>query len=115
MACHYLEDLNAPHHAINAFEPFGFHRDYESWVNNQWQYFSTPTMTYDSYRFMYNKSPKEIADNFAGLAKASYKVCSEFTDSEYYAQVATMSNIYRTERDIAGFLNAYYYKGGLNS
>lgn len=118
LSIHYLEDLNNPYHANNAVALLTTHTQYEAWADDYVVAGATTTMTYDSYRYVYDTSFIGMANHFAGLAKDSYTTCN-FFDSDYSslrsaAATATITNIARTERAVTGLLNRFYYNGWLN-
>lgn len=92
---------------------------YESWVNStSISGGAHTTMTYSSYRYVYDSSFRDMSDNFAGLAKSSYGTCVKF---ESYNQtfvneaiVATKNNLTRCQRAVCGLLNRFYYNAKLN-
>ncbi len=117
LSIHYLEDLNNPYHASNKTFLNSSHLEYESWADNSVLPHANTSMTYDTYRYVYDTSFIGMANNFAGLAKGTYYNCSRFKSVMPYYTPAwndTVTNITRTERAVTGLLNRFYYNGWLN-
>lgn len=117
LSIHYLEDLNNPYHANNAVAILTTHTQYEAWADNSVLPHANTSMTYDSYRYVYDNMFITMANNFAGLAKGTYYNCSRFNSVMPYYTPAfddTVKNIRRTERAVTGLLNRFYYNGWLN-
>ncbi|HMM07006.1 MAG TPA: S-layer homology domain-containing protein [Clostridiales bacterium] len=117
LSIHYLEDLNNPYHASNQTAANTLHLEYEAWADNSVLPHANTSMTYDSYRYVYDSTAIAMANNFAGLAKGTYYNCSRFKSVMPYYTPAwndTVTNITRTERAVTGLLNRFYYNGWLN-
>ena len=119
LAIHYLEDLNNPYHASNKIAGATNHAQYEAWADTDSVRNCTTTMTYQSYRYVYDSTFIAMSNNFAGLAKATYHDCSLFNSSSAAlratAKNKTQDNLARTQRAVCGLLNRFYYNGQLNS
>ncbi len=120
MSIHYLEDLNTPYHAANIKSngSGSRHFNYEVWANNVVKNHTT-SMTYASYRYVYDSSFISMSNNFAGLAKGTINTCDRF-DSENAnfveaAKSATKTNLSRTERAVCGLLNRFYYNSCMSN
>ena len=119
LSIHYLEDLNNPYHASNAIAGKTNHRGYEAWADRYVVPNCTTSMTYASYRYIYDSTFIGMANNFAGLAKSTYNDCSQYHSSSpewrVTAELKTQDNLRRTQRAVCGLLNRFYYNGGLNA
>lgn len=75
MSIHYLEDMNNSYHASLHTSSNSNHHEYEYWVT---EHVGVPSILNEditsSYRYVYDNMAITMANNFAGLAKASYSV-----------------------------------------
>ena len=115
MSLHYYEDLNNPYHANNKTTDTTNHKAYETWANDIAPSVNV-SMTYDSYRYMYDASFLDISNNSANAAQDQYLMCASFAQPLYEdeAIVRTKNLIAHTERGVTGLLNRFYYVGWLN-
>lgn len=121
MSIHYLEDLNSPYHAKPhpTTQNDNSHHRYEYWVT---EHIGVPSILNEditsSYRYVYDSTFIAMSNSFAGLAKSSFDTCALFesgnSSNVTAATNATITNMTRTERAVAGLLNRFYYYGWLN-
>lgn len=101
MAIHYLQDLNAPHHAANQIAVLSNHTDYEAWVDSNISTFLINNATSTTYDYVMNSTFKKMADDFSASARATYSNCSN-SDFRTIGFNDTKENLARTQRAIAG-------------
>lgn len=103
---HYLEDINAPHHAmLSTGQP---HWDYEDWVRDNFYdtYWETGSAS-STYSYMHNSRYVDISNNFSEIACSYYAACNNFKSNPTAAKAATAILTKKTQRAVAGVLYGF--------
>lgn len=110
---HYLEDINAPHHASLHTTTNSNHKEYESWVKN---HFYSEYLEYgsagSSYSYMCNNTFLAISNNFSHYACDRFTYCDAFQSNETGARNATGELTKKTQRAVAGLLYRFLVDTG---
>ena len=102
---HYLEDINAPHHANRKYISNSNHSEYEAWVKNNFytNYWEWGTAQ-SSYPFVCNSSFLLMSNNFSKAACDLYEQCQNYESNPTVARAATAQLTTRAQRAMAGLL-----------